>query len=142
MVTILAVALVLVFLFLACVHFYWALGGQVGRLGAIPELRGAPAYVPGRLSMLLAAGAFGACAALVGAAAGFLETPLPPLLIRRLCFALALLFVLRAIGDLRLIGFFKKVRGSRFAWLDSTVYSPLCVVLAAGVFVVGWSAAL
>ncbi len=92
--------------------------------------------------MLLGAAAFVACAALVGAASGFIGTPLPALLIRRLCFALALLFVLRAIGDLRLIGFFKKVRGSRFAWLDSTVYSPLCVLLAAGVFVVGWTAAL
>ena len=120
-VTILAIALIVMFLFLAGVHLYWALGGQVGRVRAVPELRGAPAFMPGRWSMLLATGAFVACAALVGAASGFLQTPLSPLLIRRLCFALALLLVLRAIGDLRLIGFFKKVRGSRFAWLDSTV---------------------
>ena len=53
---------------------------------------------------------------------------------------MALLLLLRAIGDFHLVGFFKTVRGSRFAWLDSSLYSPLCLALALGVFVVGWKA--
>jgi len=56
------------------------------------------------------------------------------------CFGLALLLLLRAIGDFRLVGFFKTVRGSRFAWLDSALYSPLCLALALGVFLVAWKA--
>jgi hypothetical protein len=39
----------------------------------------------------------------------------------------------RAVGDFRYVGFFKRVRDSRFATLDTRVYSPLCFVLAAGV---------
>jgi hypothetical protein len=31
---------------------------------------------------------------------------------------------------------FKRVRGTRFALLDSVAYAPLCLLLAAGVFYV------
>lgn len=33
----------------------------------------------------------------------------------------------RAVGDFRLVGFFKKVKGSEFALMDTLLYSPLCV---------------
>jgi hypothetical protein len=49
------------------------------------------------------------------------------------------LLFLRAIGDFHLIGFFKRVRGTRFASLDTAVYSPLCLALALGVFVVAYA---
>jgi len=39
-------------------------------------------------------------------------------------------FALRAIGDFRHVGFFKRVRGCRFARLDTLAYSPLCTALA------------
>jgi hypothetical protein len=40
---------------------------------------------------------------------------------------------LRTIGDFRLVGVFKRVRGTRFARLDSIAFAPLCLLLAAGV---------
>ena len=36
------------------------------------------------------------------------------------------------------LGLFKRVRGSKFATLDTWVYSPLCLLLAAGVASVAW----
>ena len=39
-------------------------------------------------------------------------------------------------GNFRLVGFFKKVRGTRFATLDTRYYSPLCLFLAAAAFFV------
>lgn len=140
MLTFLAVALITIFAVLASVHVYWAFGGQFAKVAAIPELRGAPSFVPGRMVTLLVACALLACAALVGAATGFLDAPVPATTLQWACFGLALLLLLRAIGDFRLVGFFKTVRGSRFAWLDSSLYSPLCLALALGVFVVGWKA--
>jgi hypothetical protein len=38
----------------------------------------------------------------------------------------------RAVGDFRLVGFFKTVRGSTFARMDTRLYSPLCVLLGIG----------
>ena len=40
-------------------------------------------------------------------------------------------FLARAIGDFRLVGFTKRVRGTRFAELDTRLLSPLCVCIDA-----------
>jgi hypothetical protein len=39
---------------------------------------------------------------------------------------LALVFMLRAVGNLRTFGFFKTVTGTPFARWDTWLYSPLC----------------
>lgn len=41
------------------------------------------------------------------------------------------IFILRAMGDFKYVGFFKKVRKTEFANLDSKYYSPLCLALSA-----------
>jgi hypothetical protein len=51
---------------------------------------------------------------------------------------IAILMFARAIGDSNLVGFFKEVKDSKFARLDTWVYSPLCVVLGAGLLAVAW----
>ena len=48
------------------------------------------------------------------------------------------IFALRALGEFRLLGFFKHVRGTRFVTMDSFVYAPLCLVLAVGIFATAW----
>jgi hypothetical protein len=40
-------------------------------------------------------------------------------------------FLLRAVGEFRYVGFFKKIKNTSFAKMDSQYYSPLC--LAVGV---------
>jgi len=45
------------------------------------------------------------------------------------CWGLASVFLARAIGDFRFVGFFKRVHGSRFAHWDTALYSPLCLVI-------------
>ncbi|HPG26670.1 MAG TPA: DUF3995 domain-containing protein, partial [Myxococcota bacterium] len=60
-----------------------------------------------------------------------LWTPgLPPWVARVGIWALAVLFALRAIGEFRYVGFFKRVRDTRFARLDTLVFSPLCATIA------------
>jgi hypothetical protein len=44
---------------------------------------------------------------------------------------MAVVFVVRAVGDFHYCGFFKRVRDTAFARYDTLVYSPLCVVIAA-----------
>ena len=43
---------------------------------------------------------------------------------------MAALFLARAIGDFRYVGWSKRVRGTRFARLDDMFYAPLCLTLA------------
>ena len=77
MLTVIAVSLIAIFAFLATVHVYWAFGGRFAKVAAIPEVRGAPSFVPGRMATLLVACCLFACAALIGAAAGFIDAPFP-----------------------------------------------------------------
>ena len=55
MLDVLAAALIAIFSLLALVHVYWAFGGRVAKVAAIPELRGTPSFVPGRTATLLVA---------------------------------------------------------------------------------------
>jgi hypothetical protein len=112
-----------VFGFLGLLHFYWALKGVYGDSAAIPEFDGRPAFKPTK-----AATAAVGLALLGTAAIVLLQVKL------LLAFAAAAL-LLRAVGDFHLVGFFKRVRGSRFARLDTLLYSPLCLALGAALAV-------
>uniref|UniRef100_E6QPQ9 DUF3995 domain-containing protein n=1 Tax=mine drainage metagenome TaxID=410659 RepID=E6QPQ9_9ZZZZ len=136
MASLLSVTLVGVFVLLALVHVYWAFGGQGVKIAAVPEVEGRPAFVPSRLGTLGVALSLLACALLVAAASGIVLTPLPGRVLCGLMFALAFVFLARAVGDFRLVGFFKKITGTRFARLDSAIFSPLCLAMAVGIFVV------
>ena len=133
-----AVVLIAVFVLMASVHVYWALGGRIALVSAIPEVGGKPSFRPGAALTFAVAFALFGCALLMAAMAGFVKVPGTQTVLRWCAFALALMLLLRAIGDFRLVGFFKRVHGTRFSRLDSAFYSPLCLGLAAGVFTVAW----
>lgn len=119
-------------------HVYWALAGTgAGTSAMIPEVDGRPAFKPGRAATLAIAMLLEIAAALV-ALQGRLFTidGLPPALIRVGASGVALVLAARGVGDFRLAGISKRVRGTRFARLDSLVFTPLCFALAAGIVVV------
>jgi hypothetical protein len=125
-----------IFAGLSLVHFYWALGGNTGKFAAVPEVSGRRAFVPSVGATLFVAFGLALCAFLVAATAGLVSLPVPANWLQWLCYALSFILLARAIGDFRLVGFFKRVRGTRFARLDGIAYAPLCLLLAAGVFYV------
>ena len=118
---------------IALVHVYWALGGRVAKSAALPEVEGRPAFTPRGSMTLVVAAALLLAALLVAVTGGALPVPLPRLALRALTLGLALVFIARAIGDFRLVGFFKRVRGTRFATLDSRFYAPLCLILGVAI---------
>lgn len=136
MLPLLPLTLITVFVLLSLLHIYWLCGGHFGIGAAIPEKNGQPAFVPSKFSTLIVAISLFACAVLITALAGWIALPLTRGTLNKLGLGLGGLFLLRAIGDFRLVGFFKRVRGTRFSKLDTTLYSPLCLGLALGVFVV------
>jgi uncharacterized membrane protein YbhN (UPF0104 family) len=50
----------------------------------------------------------------------------------------AIVLLARAVGDFRYIGFFKRVRDTRFARLDTRYYSPVALLLAAATAAIAW----
>jgi len=117
---------------LAGVHLYWALGGRWGKDAAVPEIpkTNTPLFRPRKTATLLVAAALAVSAALVALRIGLMTSPIPDWVPRLACIALAIVFLARAIGDFRYVGFFKRVRGTKFARLDTAAYAPLCLFLA------------
>jgi hypothetical protein len=109
---------------LGLLHLYWAGGGSLGKGAVIPqrgpEANSEPLFRPSRSATIAVAGALFAASAIV-------FTAWPPGNL-----ALAGIFGLRAIGEFNRIGFFKRVRATRFAMWDTWLYSPLCLLLALG----------
>ena len=116
---------------IAGLHVYWAFGGQAGAAAAIPEVAGKPAFAPTPLMTLGVAGVLIAAAILVLGAAGVFGGDAPGDLFTVGTGFVIGAFLLRAMGDFNRFGFFKKVTGTRFAELDTRLYSPLCLGLAA-----------
>jgi hypothetical protein len=115
-------------------HVYWGAGGNWGWGLAIPEEAGSPAFHPSRLATFGVAGALAAAAGIAVSRGYRVADSYPGNVIQWACLLLGAVFLVRAIGDMRLIGFTKKVRGTRFAAWDTGLYSPLCLALSAAYF--------
>ncbi|CAB3866440.1 DUF3995 domain-containing protein [Achromobacter ruhlandii] len=127
----------IVFVVLGLWHAYWAAGGRLAHRAALPIQNGQPLFRPSPLGTLAVAAALIGCAWITAANGGLVTAPalrwLP-----WLGMAVALGLLARAIGDFRYVGFFKRKGEDPFARLDTRFYSPLCLLLAAGVALASW----
>lgn len=121
------------FLALGGLHLFWACGGRAGMGAAVPHIDGTAAFKPSPVATLAVALALFAAAGVVALAGGALRLPLPGWIGTFAAWALAAVLTMRAVGDFRLVGFFKSRGGGRFAELDTLVYSPLCLTLASAI---------
>src|ERR1051325_2280880 len=115
----LAIVTTLVLASLALLHVFWAAAGRWAMASVIPSESGRPTFTPSPAVMLAVAAALAAAAALTLGATGALRAIAPPWFVRIGLGTLAGVFLLRAVGDFRLLGFTKRVRGTAFARMDT-----------------------
>jgi hypothetical protein len=126
-----AMLLAALFVALALLHFYWAAGvAGAASGGFVPSDGGEPLFTPGPLATGAVGLALLAAAWVVTCRAGLVCLGMPPWMARPGIWLIALLFAARAVGDFRYAGFFKRVRGTRFATRDTWIFSPLCLLIA------------
>ena len=121
---------------LATLHFYWALGGTLGSHSSVPEVGGASAFHPSTRATVAVGFALLAAALTVAVAGGLVATTAPRWATFSAACVLTLILVARAVGDFRLVGFFKSQRMGRFAELDTVLYSPACVALGLAILAI------
>ncbi len=125
-----AIILSLIFLLLAGLHIYWGFGGKSGTAAAIPTTENnKPVIAPGPIACFAVGIALCGFAVLVLTKAGIILFALPGWILNYGLWVIAVIFLLRAIGEFKYIGFFKKVKATRFGEMDSKYYSPLCLVI-------------
>lgn len=137
---ILGILLAVIFALLGLLHIYWAVGGRPASGALIPSVNGVAAFNPSpQATAMVAAALFAAMLVMLGCLGWFGEA-IPTSLFRVMTFVVSLVFLLRSIGDFRLVGFFKPATDSAFASLDTWLYSPLCLFISAAAFFVAWRA--
>lgn len=119
------------YLIFAILHVYWAMGGHCGLKAAVPQQDGKPVFKPGRSATLAVAIALGACAALLLIWLGAIPIDIPVPFLRIGLALIATAMLLRAIGDFRYVGLFKRLRGGQFGLMDTLLYTPLCILISA-----------
>ena len=138
MIRILGIVVAVIFALLGLLHLYWAGGGRFGRGAAIPTAGGERLLNPSPVGTILVAAALFAAALVVLGRLKFWGAGLPVWIFYVGTWVISALFLLRTVGDFRYVGFFKSVSGTDFARWDTMLFSPLCLFIAAAVFLISY----
>lgn len=127
---ILSIVLFLIFLTLGIIHFYWVFGGEWGIKNAIPTKKENEnlAFRPPAFATLLVGVFLVIFASFYLFQTNFITLKLPKWTDHFL-WILPTLFLIRAIGDFKYVGFFKSIKTTTFAKSDSKLFSPLCLLI-------------
>ena len=116
---------------ISLLHIYWAFGGRWGSAVAIPVKEGEqkPAFTPRKWGTLIVAILILLASVIIVVQAGYLQEFQTNNLSKIGSIVCAFVFIFRAIGDFKYVGFFKNIKHSQFARYDTWFYSPLCLFL-------------
>ena len=131
MINLLSILLSFIFLALSLLHIYWGfVGKQVGDRMVPTNEKMERVLNPKPIDcFIVGMGLFSFCF-FVLARSGHINISLPKWLLNSGLWIIAGIFLLRAIGDFKYIGFFKRIKHSKFAKLDTQYFSPLCLLIA------------
>ena len=121
---------------LGLLHVYWAAGGSWGTDVTIPKQDGKPLFQPSPAGTLLVALLLFSAGLVVLGRLRLWGAGLPHWSFVAGTWTLVVVFLGRVVGDFRWFGAFKRMRGTVFAWWDTWLFVPLCLLLALGCLVV------
>ena len=131
----------IILLAISALHFYWAFGGQWAIKAVIPEVMEEMFFNEGHKSRAAIYTLIVAVGLIVLSLIIISNLPtiswLPDNWASLGAKAVGSIFTLRAIGDFRWVGFFKKESESTFARNDTRIYSPLCLFLGISCWGIG-----
>lgn len=128
---ILSVILSLIFFILGGIHFNWVLGGQFGFAEALPtKENGERILNPRKIDSAIVGICLSAFAIFYFLRSGIIDFNMPEWLLKYAGWVIAVIFISRAIGDFKYVGFFKKIKTTDFGKKDTKLFSPLCLIIA------------
>ncbi|WP_440121786.1 DUF3995 domain-containing protein [Tenacibaculum sp. Ill] len=131
MIHFLGVICVLILFSISLIHVYWAFGGTLWVDAVIPtKTANEKAMNPPKALTFVVAIVIGAFAVVYAEKIQlFTLNSMPTWLQDYGLYVVASIFIIRAIGDFKYVGFFKKTKATEFAVNDTKYFSPLCLFL-------------
>jgi len=131
MIHFLGVICVLILFSISLIHVYWAFGGTLWVDAVIPtKTANEKAMNPPKALTFVVAIVIGAFAVVYAEKTQLFTLPSMPTWLQNYgLYVVASIFIIRAIGDFKYVGFFKKVKATEFAINDTKYFSPLCLFL-------------
>ena len=119
-----------IFIALALLHLHWGFGGTWGFEKSLPtNEEGKKMLNPTKKDSLIVGVGLLFFATFYILKARGIELNLPAWVMTVAGWLIPAIFLLRAMGDFKYIGFFKKVRSTDFGRRDTWFYSPLCLII-------------
>jgi hypothetical protein len=123
--------LIIIFVLIAGLHFYWAVGGRWGIHSAVPtNEHGKRMLETGPVACIVVTLGLLSFATYYAVQTGWIGFVLPGFL-NFLGWVIPSIFLLRAIGDFKYVGLTRKLKGTTFARQDALYFTPLCLTIAA-----------
>ncbi len=117
---------ILVFL-ISGIHFYWVFGGKWGLESVFPEIKNKPKLKPSKFMTVAVAILFFVIGLLILNATTYYSIEFINKHQSKVILLIAIIFGIRAIGEFKYLGLFKKEKTSLFAINDTKYYTPLCI---------------
>lgn len=134
MIIIFSLLLCVVFMILALIHFNWFFGGKFGFSESLPtKENGVRVLNPKKTESAIVGIGLLVFSLFYLLKSGLIQVHLPNWIILYLGWIISIIFLLRAIGEFKYVGFFKKIKNTKFGKLDTKLFSPLCL----GISIIG-----
>lgn len=132
MTSIAAIILITTFAFLSGLHIYWALGGRWASEGVFPTKDDETQLpMPGIIPTLIVAFGILFFAFIALMKISHLQMPFYHDITNKYgLWVISGIFIIRATGEFKYVGLFKKIKHTSFGIKDTKIYTPLCLVIA------------
>ncbi|NJN42418.1 MAG: DUF3995 domain-containing protein [Flammeovirgaceae bacterium] len=134
---ILSILLSVILFALGVIHFNWVFGGSYGFEESLPTKENGERVInPKKIDSAIVGIGLIVFGLFYVFQSGLIEYMLPALITKYGGWLIPVIFLLRAIGEFKYIGFFKRIKNTKFGKADSKFFSPLCLAIGiAGVIV-------
>lgn len=127
---ILSILVSIIFLGLALIHFNWVIGGKFGFVESLPtKENGERVLNPKKIDSAIVGIGLTLFGVFYILKSGIVEYNLPEWIMKYGGWIIPILFLLRAVGEFKYIGFFKRIKNTKFGKLDTHFFSPLCLLI-------------
>jgi hypothetical protein len=130
---ILSILLSILLIGLGLIHFNWVVGGNFGFSESLPTKEsGERVLNPKKIDSAIVGIGLTAFGFFYLLKSGVIEFIIPGWIMAYGSWIIPIIFLLRAIGEFKYVGFFKKIKKTEFGKLDTKLFSPLCLII--GIF--------